>query len=440
MTSLPDDIDVTLVGTGVAPLIAANELIQKGKSVLVLNPEWDFFKENSELPLDPFWPTESQLSTDQISKSIPRHVVDTLRPDYPGPIEFWTSNTHWPGQDKKVDRTDGKDFHDHEAPHVRSRPRLWVTSQDQSYVYRRAEKSWERIEEMYVQALDAGLYPQELDGVLATRYFPGYTNENDQQRDQVKGILVPNLCDVDLDSYRHGLLEYIRDRLGASQVLSDVSQIEMTPTGLSFIHEGSARVVDSKEGVILFWTPGMTSLIDRWVEHPEKVFTHETPAPRNVRAWEEWCLNSKVKIEPGIIGSFEDMTVWAQFEGLPDGGSPRNSIHLTRLSVLRGGSTFALSALRDASFGDQWASADSFDALSRLCHEFYGWSRYSIRSMTPRVLFERDDYWKSSPRWEVSHRSASPDSSYKSYIVGGVDGCVFHVAENARKAAEVISS
>ncbi len=47
------DSDVALFGTGVAPLVAANHLLVQGKSVLLLNPDWDFFLEDSELPLDP---------------------------------------------------------------------------------------------------------------------------------------------------------------------------------------------------------------------------------------------------------------------------------------------------------------------------------------------------------------------------------------------------
>ena len=54
----PHDSDVALIGTGIAPLIAAAHLISQGKRVLVLNPDFDFFLEDSELPLDPMLPLE----------------------------------------------------------------------------------------------------------------------------------------------------------------------------------------------------------------------------------------------------------------------------------------------------------------------------------------------------------------------------------------------
>jgi predicted oxidoreductase len=39
----PFDSDFALIGTGVAPLVAASSLISQGKSVLVLNPDFFFF-------------------------------------------------------------------------------------------------------------------------------------------------------------------------------------------------------------------------------------------------------------------------------------------------------------------------------------------------------------------------------------------------------------
>ena len=36
---MPFDSDVALLGTGVAPLVAANHLLAQGKSVLLLNPD-----------------------------------------------------------------------------------------------------------------------------------------------------------------------------------------------------------------------------------------------------------------------------------------------------------------------------------------------------------------------------------------------------------------
>src|SRR5690349_18293365 len=85
------DSEVALLGTGVAPLVAANHLMVQGKSVLLLNPSWDFFLENSELPFDPL--LKGRPSLERILKSSPEKALDELRPDFPGPIEFWSAHS-----------------------------------------------------------------------------------------------------------------------------------------------------------------------------------------------------------------------------------------------------------------------------------------------------------------------------------------------------------
>src|SRR5277367_6361899 len=110
---MPSDSDVALLGTGVAPLVAAQHLISQGKSVLVLNPDRDFFLEDSELPLDPLLPRPSST---RISESLPDRALSELRPHFPGAVEFWSSDSTPSG------------FHDASAPHVRSRDRIWIGS------------------------------------------------------------------------------------------------------------------------------------------------------------------------------------------------------------------------------------------------------------------------------------------------------------------------
>src|SRR5436190_17155736 len=100
------DSDVAVLGTGIAPLIGATHLLTQGKSVLVLNPDRDFFLEDSELPLDPLLPLPSSA---RISESLPERALGELRPHFPGAVEFWSSDSVPSG------------FHDASAPHVRSR-------------------------------------------------------------------------------------------------------------------------------------------------------------------------------------------------------------------------------------------------------------------------------------------------------------------------------
>ena len=78
------DSDVAVLGTGIAPLVAANFLLAQGKSVLLLNPDWDFFLEDSELPMDPLIPNIPNPI--RLTRSLPSHTLDTLRPNFPGAI------------------------------------------------------------------------------------------------------------------------------------------------------------------------------------------------------------------------------------------------------------------------------------------------------------------------------------------------------------------
>ena len=77
----PYDCDFALIGTGVAPLVAASHLISQGKSVLVLNPDFDFFLEDSEMELDPLLPlTASGLDPKRLAANLPEKVLAELRP------------------------------------------------------------------------------------------------------------------------------------------------------------------------------------------------------------------------------------------------------------------------------------------------------------------------------------------------------------------------
>src|SRR5688572_3799192 len=92
------DSDVALVGTGLAPLVAAAHLLAQGKSVLVLNPDFDFFLEGSELPLDPllsFGP--EPVSPARLASSRLEHALAELRPEFPGAVEGWLGPA--PGQE-----------------------------------------------------------------------------------------------------------------------------------------------------------------------------------------------------------------------------------------------------------------------------------------------------------------------------------------------------
>jgi hypothetical protein len=396
------DSDVALLGTGVAPLIAAKRLLEEGKSVLLLNPDWDFFQEDSELPLDPLWPTTPEtLSPQRLLKASAEHVLAELRPEFPGPIESWPRQASGPS-----------DYHDELAPHVRYRDRLWIRGVEPS-------EEWEAIEDMYVEASDAGLNPQVLEGLLAYKRFPGAPGRVPGD-ESWRGVLVPRMSDVDVSRYRNGLLEFVRDRLDPSRIVCAATQIEVIPDGIRFHAGGTPKTARLKQGMLVFWTPRLSS----WVLSQAKRDEIEPEcAPLGIRLWEEWSLVSREKLDPGIIGSFHDLAVWAEIEGVPTD----DLATMSRLSVLRPGPLMGLDAMTQAK---SWAGADSFDDLSRLCHEFLRWEKFSIRALKPRGIFE----WASRKPWTMLE-DLTPLK-----IVPACDGPIVDVVRAAREACEGLST
>lgn len=411
---MPFDSDVALLGTGVAPLVAAIRLMSEGKSVLLLNPDWDFFGENSELPLDPLWPTEpGVLNLKRVSQSLPDQALAELRPDFPGAIELWPKPA-----------AQGEGFRDVQAPHVRSRSRLWIQGAEQAARSNRPE-DWETVEAMYVEAADGGLNPQILDGLRALKPFPGFSSRATVTEDAdglVRGVLLPKLCDVDVSRYRNGLLEFVRERLDSSRILNAVTQLDLIPEGVKFHSGGAPHTARLKDGLLVFWTPRLTS----WVMAQAKKAEVAPKLPRGVRLWEEWTLVSRESLSADYVGMFEDMTVWADVEGLPPA---EGKGMLNRLSVLRAGSLLPsqsginASEMREA----RWASNDSFQSISRLCLGFLKWDRISVRSMVPRAIFE----WESAREWSLSGRA---------HVIGGCDGPLMEVVRSARAACERVKS
>jgi hypothetical protein len=391
------DSDVALLGTGLAPLVAANCLLSEGKSVILLNPDWDFFREDSELPIDPLFPASRALLTpERLARSQPEQALAELKPHYPGSLELWPH---------------GEGFHDPDAPHVRSRSRMWLSS----------SPDWPAIEDMYVEASDAGLKPQITEGIAALRRFPGYASRapGPEQEEDARGVLMPKMCDVDVERYRNGLLEFVRERVAAERIVTAASSIELMPEGIRFHAQGAPRTARLREGLLIFWTPR----VSQWLLALAKKLEAPVKGPRGVRYWEEWSLMSREKLDPGIVGAFEDMAVWAESEGSPE----RDPDALTRLSVLRAGklsSADSVQLMNAPDLGRAWASSDSFAALSRLCHDFLKWDKFSVRSMRPRAIFE----WENPRPWLLR------DGQFKARVVCGCDGWLVDVVRAARLA------
>ena len=184
------DSDMVLIGTGLAPLVAAQILLRQGKSVLLLNPEYDFFGENSEFGFDPLFPWSGKETATRLRDSESEAVLREIQPEFPGAIEVW------PGS-----RTG---FRDPLAPFLRARNRLILG--------RREDESWAEREEVALEAMEKGIRAQSVEGWDALKGFPGISTAKIADPNRYRGISVPKLADVDVVRFRNGVREFVRER------------------------------------------------------------------------------------------------------------------------------------------------------------------------------------------------------------------------------------
>lgn len=385
------DSEVVLVGTGVAPLVAAARLTAAGRRVVVLNPEADFFLEDSELPLEP------RSSWEKIGWSQPEKALEFLRPDYPGAIELWPKPQRSEGA--------GRDWSDRAAPHVRARSRIWLSS-----------PGWDsRVErdDFFIQALDHGHKPQALDAEAALARFPGTSpRSGGGDASAWHGVQLPRLVDIDLNRYRHGLLEFLKERLGEEGLRCGVSPMELFPEGLRFHQNGKSRTVRVSDRLVVFWTPRLGP----WIAAQAKRLEAKLPQPLGVRLWEQWILRSRQKLDPSVVGVLGNLCVWGEVEGAPE------SEGTELLSILRPADELAQGTL-----GAGLASSASIRDLSRFCSEFLCWDGFSVRAYRPRWVME----WAGdSPPWVNL-----PQPGHGFEVVAGADGALLSVVERARRVA-----
>lgn len=385
---MPIDSDVVLLGTGIAPLIAASHYLTEGRSILLLNPDWDFFQEDSELPFDPLWPME-RFSKKRLKILSPEDTVEILRPVFPGAIEV------------SPESLDRKGFHDPLAPHVRTRERIWLQTPQ-------SKTNWSVVEDFYVETSDLDLKPRMLEELTAYRKFPGHNAKIESI--ESKAILLPKVSEVDVSRYRNGILEFIREKGSSENMIFSASQIEFTPEGIRYYSRGKAQTTQTKETHI-FWTPKLS----HWIFSQAKKLEMPLIPPQGVRLWEEYSLVSRDPLAGEVIGSFEDLLVWAEVEG----AFPKDKDGLHYLSVLKAG------ALLNPAPGTHLnpLTAESFQSLSRLCGEFLRWESFTVRSMRPRFIFEWNENSLTTQRWLIS------GLPYPIFIVGGCDGPLTRIVE-----------
>ncbi len=74
---------------------------------------------------------------------------------------------------------------------------------------------------------------------------------------------------------------------------------------------------------------------------------------------------------------------------------------------------------------ESWASADSFKKLSRLCHEFLKWDKFTVRSMKPRSILE----WENEPASFILTRG-----NYETRVFSRCDGALSQVVKSSKQA------
>jgi hypothetical protein len=104
---------------------------------------------------------------------------------------------------------------------------------------------------------------------------------------------------------------------------------------------------------------------------------------------------------------------------------------IDRLAILRAGALVSMDQMVSPEGGQSWASAESFGAVSELCHRFLKWDRFSVRSVRPRAIFE----WENRATWKLGR-----DDDSQILVVPACDGPLTEVARNARLACGKLGS
>lgn len=387
--------DYLLIGTGVAPLLAAQRLIARGDSVVILNPDSDFFLENSELPLDPFsFESADTDLTKRFSNNLPEQVYKDLLPEFPGALEMWKEE-----QEGSVN----SGFQVESAPWIRSRYRLWVA----------ADKSKRRmhLENLYLRSLDLGWKPKWLEGVALAKRFPGFSSRNLESRglESWSGFLGPRFGDVDVSRYRTGILEYLREKLGRENIVNSAHILDIDQKGVRFQRsEGLPTTIEVSRAVLYFWTPKLERKIEQNLEKyaPRMIAEFQSAVARQL--WEEWDLLSRDPVNPYVVAHLGSTRIWSYGEGAPPVGG------WNRIKVMR-------KETSDSLLGEQ-----SFQELSKMIFDFMGWDRFTVRNMSPRIFY----------RWNQTSPLEYDSDGVRTLVVKACDGPIHWIANQVRKTID----
>jgi hypothetical protein len=390
-------VDYLLVGTGVAPLLAAQRLSSRGDRVMVLNPDSDFFLENSELPLDllSFETTNHDIGR-RFANNTPDQVYRDLISEFPGAIEIWK---------EEDEKNPNRPFQVESAPWVRSRHRMWL-AQEKSYTV-------ERVENLYLRLLELGLKPRWFEGSSLIRQLPGFTSRNLESRKlkNCVGFIGPRFGDVDVNRYRTGLLEFIREKLGRDHILTNAHLLDIDESGVDYqLVSGPPRTIEVKRAVLYFWTPKLERLLRGMLEKNNPRMLGDFDASVHKQTWEEWEILSRDPVNPHVVAHLDGLRIWAHGEGVPPPGG------WNLVKIMRRDQTGIL-------LGEQ-----SFNEVSDLVFQYLGWDRFTMRKMTPRTVY----------RWNRFNPIEFEADGVRSMIIQSCDGPLHWIARQVRQTIDQV--
>jgi hypothetical protein len=382
--------DYVLIGTGLAPLIAARELMDLGKSVGILNPLRDFFLENGELPVD--------LKGGELSRNLDQ-VADLLSPYYPGNVERLNLSS----LRKKVE---APEYRDPLAPAVRLREKVIAAS---------SPRDRDRLEAHYVARMgnegDAR-HLQWIEGLMVTRRFPGFSKKAGSA-DGVQGLWERSVVEMDVQRYCSGILDFLLERIEPSGIQYSVEDVQVHGSILKFRAAKTGSGMQSwevREHVLIFCSPAMMPLIRELARDCDRSDSTGLGSYEVIQ-WEKWNVSSRDAVDPGLIGVYGDLWIWADYQG--DEGLV--------------GPIDLAAVLRPVSKGGV-ASEGTFQDLSLLFHEFLGWDRFSVRGVQVyhQLVFHQ------TPASILKLRN----SERMVRLVTGVDGPPWQIVSQAKAAVQ----
>lgn len=258
---IPQEVDYVLVGTGLSTLLSLKLILDQGGTAILLNPEREFFSENSELDFSPVFELEQRsfLSAENFRRLQSEVVFEELSPHFPGPFN----------------------------PLIKNRRLVWMG--------KRGDPEWEQLELSSVQGFVEGAKVKERDLTELENVFPGLDG-------RFRGYELGKYSEVDSASYREGLLQFLSQKYSGSLLLAGVGSIRFSGKSIRFFAEGKLQQVRIKKSMIVCWTPRLSPWIAR---------EFQKNSGRSA-LWEDWLIHTRAPVDPTMVVFLEGFWIRPQ--------------------------------------------------------------------------------------------------------------------------------